>query len=98
MQEKHRNLQNKLIKGKYYMAKGINQNIVEAFAQLSDLDCSVCYSKDVQPTGAYTQEGTGFYVDVKCHACGAVTECGDSEFLTEVAEFKNEKFYTLVQE
>ena len=75
--------------------KKFSHDIAEEFAQFANLDCPSCLSTKVETTGTYRNEGTGFYVDVRCKNCKMVSECGDGEFLSEVAEFNNGQFFPI---
>ncbi|WP_088363474.1 hypothetical protein [Bacillus cereus] len=74
-----------------------NMEVCEEFAGLSHLDCQHCFGTKVELTGKYMIEGNGFYVEVQCkdEYCERISECGDGEFLTEVATFDGEKFHPI---
>lgn len=73
-------------------------DICEEFASISHLDCGNCHSENVVLTGSYKVGKTSFYVEVNCKSCGKISDCGDGEFLTEVAAFDGERFIPLVKE
>lgn len=74
-----------------------NMEVCEEFAGLSNLDCQHCFGSAVKLTGKYKIEGNGFFVEVICkdEYCERTSECGDGEFLTEVATFDGEKFHPI---
>lgn len=58
-----------------------DMEICRAFcAVYSDLSCAFCASKNVILTGVYSSDKYGFYVDIKCNACGYEGDYGDPEF------------------
>jgi hypothetical protein len=57
------------------------------------LDCGnqECHSTDVIAVGNYHDDDhTGLFVDVKCNACGQITQTGDGEFFSESVQVSQE--------
>lgn len=75
--------------------KGKSMAVCEEFAMMTQLDCGKCHSPELELTGDFLVEGTGFYVKNKCKNCGEINESGDGEFLSEVAEFIGGQFRPL---
>lgn len=80
------------------MPKGHDIRIAEDFAYLSKVDCSACFESNYDLTGDYYYDDSGFYVNIVCRECGAKTEYGDGEFLTEVASFDGRHFHLLEED
>lgn len=56
-----------------------DMSLCEEYRYVCGVSCD-CESTNVKLLGTYEREEKGFFVDIKCLACGIVTQDGDGDF------------------